>query len=238
MPETRYFHDKEYRSSFLSLGFFSFLVKREQYVLCSEKLEKPIEFKIDGLFTTNNGIILQINSTVPNPGSLNFFYNFISDVRGSDGNIFSYNKDKITINNWKINPDGSATGEYSIIDNITAHTKISVIPERSDELFMTLEITNKGSKEHLTYASLLLILRYIRKFNSQELDEILNRVFFFDKNGIKNYIGGNTLMEIGFAHVLNQKIFLWNPIPDIPYYKTEIEAVRPTIINGDLTLIK
>src|SRR3989344_5557359 len=33
----------------------------------------------------------------------------------------------------------------------------------------------------------------------------------FDKNGIKNYIGGNTLMEIGFAHVLNQKIFLWNP---------------------------
>jgi len=29
----------------------------------------------------------------------------------------------------------------------------------------------------------------------------------FDKNGIKNYIGGNTLMEIGFAHVNNKKIF-------------------------------
>ena len=42
----------------------------------------------------------------------------------------------------------------------------------------------------------------------------------FDKNGIKNYIGGNTLMEIGFAHVLNQKIFLLNPIPNIPFYKT------------------
>ncbi len=59
----------------------------------------------------------------------------------------------------------------------------------------------------------------------------------FDKHGIKNYIGGNTLMEIGFAHVLNQKIFLMNPIPDIPYYKTEIEAVKPIIINGDLTKI-
>jgi hypothetical protein len=59
-----------------------------------------------------------------------------------------------------------------------------------------------------------------------------------DKNGIKNYIGGNTLMEIGFAHVLNQKIFLLNPIPEIPYYKTEVEAVKPIIINGDLSLIK
>jgi len=59
-----------------------------------------------------------------------------------------------------------------------------------------------------------------------------------DKNGIKNYIGGNTLMEIGFAHVLNQKIFLLNPIPEIPFYKTEIEAVRPIIINGDLGKIK
>ncbi|MFA6278707.1 MAG: hypothetical protein WCS97_03715 [Candidatus Paceibacterota bacterium] len=59
-----------------------------------------------------------------------------------------------------------------------------------------------------------------------------------DKHGIKNYIGGNTLMEIGFAHVLNQKIYLLNPIPCISFYKSEIEAMRPTILNGDLSLIK
>ncbi len=59
----------------------------------------------------------------------------------------------------------------------------------------------------------------------------------FDKNGVKNYIGGNTLMEIGFAHVLNQKIFLLNQIPDIPFYKTEIEAMKPIIIDGDLSKI-
>ena len=70
----------------------------------------------------------------------------------------------------------------------------------------------------------------------QGADAVL--VLNFDKHGIKNYIGGNTLMEIGFAHVLNQKIFLWNPIPEIPYYKSEIEAVKPVIINGDLSLIK
>lgn len=60
----------------------------------------------------------------------------------------------------------------------------------------------------------------------------------YDKHGVNNYIGGNTLMEIGFAHVLNQKIYLLNPIPDIRYYKSEIEAMRPVILNGDLSLIK
>lgn len=69
----------------------------------------------------------------------------------------------------------------------------------------------------------------------QGADAVL--VLNLDKHGIKNYIGGNTLMEIGFAHVLNQKIFLYNPIPDISYYKSEIEAVKPTIIYGDLSQI-
>jgi len=45
-------------------------------------------------------------------------------------------------------------------------------------------------------------------------------------------------MEIGFAHVLDQKVFLMDPIPDIPIYKSEIEAVKPTIIHGDLKKIK
>jgi hypothetical protein len=69
----------------------------------------------------------------------------------------------------------------------------------------------------------------------QGADAVL--VLNLDKHGIRNYIGGNTLMEIGFAHVLNQKIFLYNFIPEIPYYKSEIEAVKPIIINGDLSRI-
>lgn len=59
----------------------------------------------------------------------------------------------------------------------------------------------------------------------------------YDKHGIKHYIGGNTFLEIGFAHVLDQKIFMINPIPDMPYYKTEIEAMKPIVISGDLTKI-
>jgi len=70
----------------------------------------------------------------------------------------------------------------------------------------------------------------------QSADAVL--VLNIDKHGIKNYIGGNTFLEIGFAHVLNQKIFLFNPIPNIPYYKTEIVAMKPIIVNQDLSLIK
>ena len=70
----------------------------------------------------------------------------------------------------------------------------------------------------------------------QDLDAVL--VLNLDRKGIKNYIGGNTLMEIGFAYVLNEKIFLYNPIPEIEFYKSEIEAVKPIVINGDLSLIK
>ena len=58
----------------------------------------------------------------------------------------------------------------------------------------------------------------------------------FDKNGIKNYIGGSTLMEMGFAHVNNKKIFLLNPIPDMSYVD-EIRAMQPVILDGDISRI-
>jgi hypothetical protein len=45
-------------------------------------------------------------------------------------------------------------------------------------------------------------------------------------------------MEIGFAHVLDKKIFLMNPIPDIEYYRSEVEAVRPVILEQDLSQIR
>ncbi|EKE18601.1 MAG: hypothetical protein ACD_9C00288G0010 [uncultured bacterium] len=60
----------------------------------------------------------------------------------------------------------------------------------------------------------------------------------FDKNGIKNYIGGNTLMEIGFAHVNNKKVFLYNPAPEDVSYSDEINAMVDVVLDGDLSKIK
>lgn len=59
-----------------------------------------------------------------------------------------------------------------------------------------------------------------------------------DKHGIKNYVGGNAFLEMGFAYVLGQKIYLLNPIPDMPYYGTEIIAMQQIVINGDLGKVK
>lgn len=70
----------------------------------------------------------------------------------------------------------------------------------------------------------------------QDADALL--VVNLDKHGIKNYIGGNSFLEMGFAHVLRQKIFLLNPVPDMPYYGTEIIAMKPIVINGDVTKVK
>jgi diphthamide synthase subunit DPH2 len=69
----------------------------------------------------------------------------------------------------------------------------------------------------------------------KKADAIL--VLNLDKRGIKNYIGGNVFLEIGFAHVLNKKIFLFNDIPDM-YYKTEIKTMQPVILNGNLSKIR
>jgi hypothetical protein len=59
----------------------------------------------------------------------------------------------------------------------------------------------------------------------------------YDKNDVKGYIGGNTLMEMGLAFFLKKKIYLLNQVPELAY-KEEILGVKPIILNGDLTKIK
>lgn len=74
---------------------------------------------------------------------------------------------------------------------------------------------------------------YFEKIKNSAAILVLN----YDKNGIENYVGGNVFLEMGFAHVLNKKIFLLNEIPEISY-KDEIVAMQPKILNGDLSKIK
>ena len=67
-------------------------------------------------------------------------------------------------------------------------------------------------------------------------DSIL--VLNYEKNNIPNYIGGNVFLEMGVAYYLKKSIYLLNPIPHMPYHETEIIAMKPIIINGNLTKIK
>lgn len=58
----------------------------------------------------------------------------------------------------------------------------------------------------------------------------------YSKKRIKNYIGGNSFLEMGFAHVLRKKIFLLNDIPKMIYID-EIKAMQPIILKGDLSKV-
>ncbi len=58
----------------------------------------------------------------------------------------------------------------------------------------------------------------------------------YDKNNIANYIGPNTLIEMGLAFYLKKKIYLLNPIPDIAW-KEEVVGLKPVVIFGQLSNI-
>jgi len=62
-------------------------------------------------------------------------------------------------------------------------------------------------------------------------------VLNFEKDGVKNYIGGSTFMEMYDAYRMGKKIFLYNEIPE-GILADEIEGFEPIVINGDLNRIK
>jgi hypothetical protein len=79
-----------------------------------------------------------------------------------------------------------------------------------------------------------LIKEHFDKIKDSDAILVLN----YDKNSAKNYIGGNTLLELAIAFDCGKKIFLLNPIPmDLPYAE-EIEVIKPVVINGELEKIR
>lgn len=75
--------------------------------------------------------------------------------------------------------------------------------------------------------------RYIKWYYNAIVSSDAILVLNFEKNGIANYIGGNTLMEIAFAHVNDKKIFLLNDVPEISY-RDEILAMYDAALDGKL----
>lgn len=61
----------------------------------------------------------------------------------------------------------------------------------------------------------------------------------YPKNGMKGYVGGATLMEIGLARHLDKKIFLLHDLPSEKElrYALEIKLTNPVVLNGDLSKV-
>jgi len=66
------------------------------------------------------------------------------------------------------------------------------------------------------------------------IDSVL--VLNYDKNGVKNYIGGATFLEMYDAFRLNKKIYMMNDIPE-GILKDEIIGFGPVILNGSFDKI-
>jgi hypothetical protein len=86
----------------------------------------------------------------------------------------------------------------------------------------------RGTAEHSSFKA--------KMFRQSEetiknMDGVL--VLNFNKNGIDNYIGGATFLEIYDAFRMNKKIYFVNPIPDI-MLKDELIGFNPTIIGDNL----
>jgi hypothetical protein len=98
-------------------------------------------------------------------------------------------------------------------------------PGREDEM------RNIGAQDHAKWKAEML-REQERKVKANDAVVVLN----FDKNGLSNYIGGATFLEVFKAFEYGKKIFLYNPIPD-NLLRDELLGMEPTILNGDLSLI-
>lgn len=109
----------------------------------------------------------------------------------------------------------------------------TVAGNEDDELtakeFARIKKKNSQDTQWVINQTGINIMTHFRKIDWGEAILVVN----VSKNGVENYIGGNTLMEMGLAFWLEKKIYLLYPIPDMAY-SSEIRGVKPIILNGSI----
>jgi hypothetical protein len=108
------------------------------------------------------------------------------------------------------------------------------VPIEVEQNIIPIEALDKTTDEEKISAKIEynFIREHFFKIQVSEAVLILN----YDKNGIENYVGGNTFLEMGYAFGMGKKIFMINPIPEMNY-SIEMHSMQPIIIDGDLTKI-
>lgn len=93
------------------------------------------------------------------------------------------------------------------------------------------EYLNLGIEAHAKWKAEMLR-------HSTDVIEINDAVLVlnFEKNGVPNYIGGATFLEMYDAFRIGKTIFLMNAIPK-GILRDEIAGFNPIILNGDLSRV-
>ena len=118
----------------------------------------------------------------------------------------------------KIKEELTKLGHFVIVPR---HTEEYAVLNTSDHMH------NESVKNKINHD---LIRQYFNEIERNDAVLVVNDSL----KDIPNYIGGNAFLEMGFAHVLNKKVYLLNPIPEMSY-SDEIIAMQPIILNGDIT---
>jgi hypothetical protein len=95
----------------------------------------------------------------------------------------------------------------------------------------------KKRKDYINMVKEELTIRHFDEIKNGDAILVVNE----EKKGIPNYIGGATFAEMMLAFYYKKKIFFMNPIPDhktFDFFRDEIEAVHPIVINGNIDMIK
>ena len=107
-----------------------------------------------------------------------------------------------------------------------------IVPRHTEEyaaLDTPDDIHNESVKNKINHD---LIRQHFNEIKKNDAILIVNDAL----KDVPNYIGGNSFLEMGFAHILNKKIYLLNYVPEMSY-SDEIIAMQPMILNGDMTKI-
>lgn len=120
--------------------------------------------------------------------------------------------------------------------NIPYYTQKIMNGDISYEEFLKIKAEN-GDILLREMESMDMIKRYWDLIKDSDAILVLN----LTKKGIDNYIGGSTLMEMGFAYGHGKKIFLFNGVPERSeriHYVDEILDMKPVSLSGNLQDIK
>lgn len=89
-------------------------------------------------------------------------------------------------------------------------------------------------KDSSTYDRKAWLMReHFKEVENGDIVLVINE----EKHGIKNYIGGNVLIEMALGFYLNKPIYVLNDIPEESPFLEEIIGMQAIPMHGDLSVL-